>query len=46
MTCNHHMNHDDLCEADAALPGENGPFEIDNCPGNYDIFKCVKGDYI
>ena len=42
-TCNHDMNHNDLCEADAPLPDGNTDFEINNCPGTYDVFKCVKG---
>ena len=41
--CNHGMNQGDLCEADGPLPDGNSNFDIDNCPGKYDIFKCVKG---
>ena len=37
------MNQGDLCEADGPLPDGNNNYDIDNCPGKYDIFKCVKG---
>ena len=43
IPCSHDMNHNELCEAEYPLPDGNNNFEIDNCPGNYDIFKCVKG---
>ena len=43
VDCNHGMNDGDLCEADGPLPDGNSNFDIDNCPGQYDIFKCVKG---
>ena len=43
ISCNHGMNHNDLCEAEGPLPDGNGLFEIDNCPGKYDVFKCLKG---
>ena len=35
------LNNGDLCEADGPLLDGNNHFDIDNCPGNYDIFKCV-----
>ena len=43
FSCSHSMNHNDLCEADGPLPDGNTNFDINNCPGNYDVFKCVKG---
>ena len=43
VVCNQFMNYGDLCEADGPLPDGNSNFDIDNCPGKYDIFKCVKG---
>ena len=33
----------EMCEADQSLPGDNNQYDINNCPGNYDIFKCVRG---
>ena len=44
VVCNQFMNYGDLCEADKPLPDGNSHFDIDNCPGNYDIFKCIKGN--
>ena len=41
--CNQFMNYGDICEADGPLPDGNSNFDIDNCPGKYDIFKCIKG---
>ena len=43
IVCDHGMNDGDLCEADGPLPDGNSNFDIDNCPGKYDIFKCIKG---
>ena len=37
------MSHNDLCEADKTLPGENVHYDIDNCPGDYDVFRYVGG---
>ena len=42
-SCKRNMNHNELCEADRPLPDGNANFDINNCPGGYDIFKCVKG---
>ena len=44
VVCNQVMNHGDLCEADGPLPDGNSNFNVNNCPGNYDIFKCVIGE--
>lgn len=38
------VNNGDLCEADGPLLDNNSQFDINNCPGNYDIFKCVIGE--
>ena len=43
VSCDESMNHNEYCEADGPLPDGNSNYDIDNCPGNYDIFKCVKG---
>ena len=43
--CNTNMLNNDLCEADGPLPDGSTNFEIDNCPGNYDVFKCVKSNH-
>ena len=43
VDCNQILNYGDLCEADDTLPDGNYNFDIDNCPGNYDVFKCVNG---
>ena len=37
------MNHNDLCETDGPLPDGTNHFDVNNCPGDYDIFQCVKG---
>ena len=41
--CSYGMRYDDLCEADLLLPDLSSKMDIDNCPGDYDIFKCVWG---
>ena len=43
VSCDDSMNYNEYCEADGPLPDGNNNYDIDNCPGNYDIFKCVKG---
>ena len=42
--CRSNMNHGELCEADKTLPDGNSNYNINNC-GNYDVFKCVKGNH-
>ena len=44
--CTISMNNNDLCEAEQTLPDGNSHFEVNNCPGDYDIFKCVKGNML
>ena len=41
VACNNDMNENEFCEADGPLPDGNSHFEINNCLGNYDIFKCT-----
>ena len=41
--CSYAMENGDLCEADLLLPDLSSKMDIDNCPGDYDIFKCVRG---
>ena len=41
--CSTTMPLGDLCEADQTLP-DGTHHEIDNCPGDYDVFKCTEGD--
>ena len=41
--CSSTQDIDSLCEADAALPDGTSTYEIDNCPGDYDVFKCTPG---
>ena len=41
--CSPTLDFDALCEADAVLPDGNSTFEIGNCPGGYDVFKCSPG---
>ena len=43
VSCSHGLNHNDLCEADGPLPDGNQNFDINNCPGKYDVFRCLKG---
>ena len=47
VVCDQNINavkNGDLCEAEGPLLDGNDEFEINNCPGNYDIFKCVTGE--
>lgn len=37
------MSPNNLCEADKILPDGNVHFQINNCPGNYDIFRYIPG---
>ena len=37
------MNENDLCEADQKLPDGNDYYDVNNCPGNYDIFRKNEG---
>ena len=39
--CSYGMKNDELCEADLLLPDISSKMDIDNCPGDYDIFRCV-----
>ena len=41
--CSPSMSPDELCEADQILPDGNDDYNVDNCPGNFDIFKCARG---
>ena len=37
------MKENDLCEADQKLPDGNDYYDVNNCPGNYDIFRKNEG---
>ena len=37
------MSPHDLCEADKTLPDGNANYDIDNCPGRYDVFRYIRG---
>ena len=37
------MEANDLCEADKSLPIGSSPFDVDNCPGGYDVFRRSPG---
>ena len=41
--CSSSMSSEELCEADSPLPGGSLDYNVNNCPGNYDVFECVKG---
>ena len=36
------MANGDLCEADKPLPDGTTNYDVNNCPGNFDVFKCKK----
>ena len=36
------MANGDLCEADEPLPDGTTNYDVNNCPGNFDVFKCKK----
>ena len=40
------MSKNDLCEADKTLPDGNTDYNIDNCPGGYDVFRYISGKFI
>ena len=40
------MSKNDLCEADTTLPDGNTKYNIDNCPGGYDVFRYIEGKFI
>ena len=44
--CSISMSNNELCEADQILPDGNGEYNINNCPANYDIFRCARGTKI
>ena len=41
--CHNSMFTNAICDAYGRLPDGNRNFEIDNCPGNNNVFKCVRG---
>ena len=44
--CSKSMSKNDLCEADRTLPDGNTKYNIDNCPGGYDVFRYIEGRLI
>ena len=41
--CSNGIEENDLCEADKSLPGGTSTYDVDNCPGGYDVFRRVPG---
>ena len=41
--CSNNLDDDAFCEADSELPDGSMNYDIDNCPGGYDVFKCSRG---
>ena len=41
--CSYNVPLNELCQASKILPDGNEDFEVDNCPGNFDIFKHTGG---
>ena len=41
--CTSNMATGSLCEADQTLPDGTSNFDVDNCPGGYDVFRCTWG---
>ena len=42
--CSYSLSNNDLCEAERALPDGNDNYDINNCPGDYDVFRYVSGN--
>ena len=40
--CSSDTDFNALCEADRVLPDTNPNYNVDNCPGEYDVFKRIK----
>ena len=38
------MNINDLCEANKKLPDNNPNYDLNNCPGDSDVFKYKGGN--
>ena len=43
--CSYSLSNNDLCEAERALPDGNTNYDINNCPGDYDVFRYVSGNF-
>ena len=41
--CSDTIEVNGLCEADKTLPGGTSTYDVDNCPGGYDVFRRVPG---
>ena len=39
--CSPIANANSLCEADGILPDGNSNYDVNNCPGGYEVFKCA-----
>merc|ERR1719228_309114 len=44
--CNEPMSPGELCEADVPLPDGNSLFNVNNCPGSYDVFRYECSDTV
>ena len=42
--CSYSLSNNDLCEAERTLPDGNSNYDINNCPGDYDVFRYVSGN--
>ena len=42
LECSSCMALNALCEADQALPDGTLFWEVNQCPGTYDVFKCIR----
>ena len=40
--CSTRMDSNDLCNANTTLPDENTNYDVNNCPGSTDIFRCTQ----
>ena len=39
--CSSNTKLNALCEADRTLPDGNPDYDVDNCPGTYDVFRRI-----
>ena len=42
--CSYDMAINDLCEANKKLPDDNTNFDVNNCPGDSDVFRYKGGE--
>ena len=39
--CSFDMHYNELCNADRILPDGTADYDVNNCPGGFDVFKCA-----